>query len=121
MYFTSNRLHRYFLSNMDWSGGEGSNIRLSRIETKSSSYEMYCLQNDCSSSGDSGDSGDSDDSDGSSGNKNGDGDTVTIIIIVVAVVIGLLIIGLAVFFWQRKKRKDTNGSLLGYQGYNQMG
>ena len=35
---------------MDWSGGEGSNIRLSRIHTKSSSYQTYCLENDCTCS-----------------------------------------------------------------------
>ena len=97
---------------MNWTGGEGSNMRLCRTYTGSSSYQSYCLQNNCSSSG-------SDSGSGSGSGDKKDDDSETTIIVIVVVVVVVILIGMAAMYI--KRRNKQGGASLSSQDYNQMG
>ncbi|ETO32845.1 hypothetical protein RFI_04271 [Reticulomyxa filosa] len=50
VWWTTNRLHRYFLQNMDWTGGEGANMRVCKMFVGASSYMMASVEHETSSS-----------------------------------------------------------------------
>ena len=96
IFFTTTRLEKYFTRTMDWTGGEGSNIKINKIKVNQRSY-LYngsCQTND------------------NSNNNHGHNDNnpfgLTEIIVIAAVGGIIVICCIAVIIWQCKKRRNRN-------------
>eukprot|EP01084_Bolivina_argentea_P043815 80691_1 len=87
LYFTTNRLHRYFLGNMDWNGGNGANMRIIKVYVGAGSYMMY------------------------SENEIMEADSVNTIGIVLGTIFGIFVIGLlSIFIYSRYKKSQIQNN-----------
>jgi len=92
LWFTTNRLHRYFLNNMCFNGSEGSNFRVNKVYVGSQSYMMYSYNNN-----------------NGQGGKSSNIVWIVIVVVIIVIVIIIILVGCRYYRKKQDARKDQTG------------